>query len=88
MLINLIKYFSFSLRGLLEYSRPVRDYWPEFAANNKEDITVELLFSHQAGLAAIDAPFSAFSILSDPEKVGQILAEQPPNWTPGKHNNE
>jgi CubicO group peptidase (beta-lactamase class C family) len=27
-------------RGLLSYDAPVADYWPEFAANGKSDITV------------------------------------------------
>ncbi len=41
------------------------------------------LFIFQAGLAVIDEEFSAFDILQNPEKVGQILAKQKPNWTPG-----
>ncbi len=34
-------------RGLLDYKKPVKDYWPEFAQNGKEEITVETLLSHQ-----------------------------------------
>lgn len=34
-------------RGLLDYKHPVAEYWPEFAQNGKEKITVEMLFSHQ-----------------------------------------
>ncbi len=26
----------------------MKDYWPEFAQNGKEEITVEILLSHQA----------------------------------------
>ena len=40
-------------RGYLDYKKPVAEYWPEFAANGKENITVEILISHQAGLAGI-----------------------------------
>ena len=34
-------------RNLLSYDQPVSDYWPEFAANGKDTITVEQLLSHQ-----------------------------------------
>ncbi|MFP5488141.1 MAG: serine hydrolase domain-containing protein, partial [Acidimicrobiia bacterium] len=42
--------------GKLSYDEPVATYWPEFAANGKEDITVGQLLSHQAGLIGVDAP--------------------------------
>jgi len=38
-------------RGLLAYDAPVADYWPEFAANGKEKITVHDVLRHRAGLA-------------------------------------
>ncbi len=34
-------------RGLLDYKQRVSHYWPEFATNGKEAITVETLLSHQ-----------------------------------------
>ncbi|MCB1999223.1 MAG: beta-lactamase family protein, partial [Rhodoferax sp.] len=37
-------------RGKLDYAAPVAQYWPEFAANGKQDITVDQVMSHQAGL--------------------------------------
>ena len=37
----------FTSRGLLDYKERVCKYWPEFAQNGKEDITVEVLLSHQ-----------------------------------------
>jgi CubicO group peptidase (beta-lactamase class C family) len=39
-------------RGLLDYDERVSTYWPEFAQNGKEDVTVRQLLSHQAGLSA------------------------------------
>jgi len=44
--------------GHLDLDAPVIRYWPEFAANGKEKVTVRQLLSHQAGLAAIDRPLS------------------------------
>ncbi|MCV7441200.1 beta-lactamase family protein [Mycobacterium paraense] len=38
-------------RGLLSYDDPVADYWPEFAANGKADITVRDVLRHRSGLS-------------------------------------
>ncbi|MHA3892819.1 serine hydrolase domain-containing protein [Acinetobacter sp. GXMZU3951] len=37
-------------QGLLDYDTPVADYWPEFAQNEKSQITLAHLLSHQSGL--------------------------------------
>ena len=36
--------------GRLEYDRPVAEYWPEFAQNGKDQITLAHMLSHQSGL--------------------------------------
>src|SRR5437762_5045433 len=36
-------------RGLLDVDERVATYWPEFAQAGKENITVRMLLSHQAG---------------------------------------
>ena len=38
-------------RGLLSYDAPVAEYWPEFAANGKADITVREVMRHRSGLS-------------------------------------
>jgi CubicO group peptidase (beta-lactamase class C family) len=38
-------------RGLIDYNTPVAEYWPEFGANGKADITVAELMRHRAGLS-------------------------------------
>jgi len=71
-------------RGLLDYTKPVKDYWPEFAANGKEKITVEQLLSHQAGLYAIDGDFKFNDIKEYSSKYTKAVANQKPLWTPGE----
>ena len=39
-------------KGMLNLDNKVSEYWLEFGANNKTDITVRTLLSHQAGLYA------------------------------------
>ena len=38
-------------RGLLSYDSPVAEYWPEFGANGKSDITVRDVLRHRSGLS-------------------------------------
>ncbi len=45
-------------RGLVEPSAAVANYWPEFAANGKQDIEFRHLLSHSSGLSGWDAPFT------------------------------
>ncbi len=45
-------------QGLLDYSEKVAAYWPEFAANGKEHITVAQLLSHRGGLYTVDGPIT------------------------------
>jgi len=41
-------------RGLLSYAAPVAEYWPEFGANGKGDISVRDLLRHRAGLSHLN----------------------------------
>lgn len=38
-------------RGLLSYDAPVAEYWPEFGANGKSEVTVSDVLRHRSGLA-------------------------------------
>ena len=68
--------------GQLDFDAPVAQYWPEFAAEGKGSMPVRWLFSHRAGLAAIDTPLGAEDVYAwDP--VVRALAAQRPNWEPG-----
>jgi CubicO group peptidase (beta-lactamase class C family) len=69
-------------RGLLELDAPVLRYWPEFATAGKEDITVRLLLSHQAGLPAVRTPLAP-GALYDWDGFVATLAAEAPFWPPG-----
>lgn len=68
-------------RGKLDYDRAVADYWPEFAARGKEEITVRTLLNHRAGLSVVDEPKS-LEAWCDPAQIGATLSGQRPVWTP------
>jgi len=69
-------------RGLFDYDERVCTYWPEFAQQGKEKITVRQLLSHQAALFAFDAPVDK-SVVADLDRLAVILAQQQPAWKPG-----
>jgi CubicO group peptidase (beta-lactamase class C family) len=69
-------------RGWLDYDELVCKYWPDFAQNGKERITVRQLLGHQAGLFALDQPITK-SLLADLDELAAVLARQKPAWDPG-----
>jgi CubicO group peptidase (beta-lactamase class C family) len=68
--------------GRLDYSAKVAEYWPEFAAAGKGDVTVRDLLAHRSGLSAPREAFTATDII-DWEFVVERLAAQEPLWEPG-----
>jgi CubicO group peptidase (beta-lactamase class C family) len=69
-------------RGLFQLDAPVAQYWPEFAQAGKDQITVQQLLTHQAGLISVDEPLTVEK-LADQDRLAQILARQKPAWQPG-----
>lgn len=69
-------------RGRLDFDERVATYWPEFAQNSKDDITVRQLLAHQAGLVTLDEPLDR-QVVADPERLSEVLARQRPLWQPG-----
>jgi CubicO group peptidase (beta-lactamase class C family) len=69
-------------RGWLDYEERVCAYWPEFAQQGKEKVTVRQLLSHQAGLLALDAPVDK-AVVADLDRLAVALAQQKPAWEPG-----
>jgi CubicO group peptidase (beta-lactamase class C family) len=69
-------------RGELVLDAPVARYWPEFAKNGKDAITVRMLLAHQAGLAAFREPIPDDGYC-DWDLVVDRLGAQEPLWEPG-----
>jgi len=69
-------------RGQLDVDAPVAAYWPEFAANGKQDVLVRHVMSHTSGVSGLDQP-AVPEDLYDWEKSTARFAAQAPWWTPG-----
>jgi CubicO group peptidase (beta-lactamase class C family) len=70
-------------RGILDPNERVAHYWPEFAAEGKDQIEVRQVVGHTSGLPGWDEPMTVADAL-DWEKATTLLARQAPWWKPGK----
>lgn len=69
-------------RGELDLHAPVVDYWPEFAAEGKDQIPVSWLLCHKSGLIDTSRSMTHDEML-DWDTVTGALAESAPLWEPG-----
>ncbi|MBI9055198.1 MAG: beta-lactamase family protein [Bacteroidales bacterium] len=69
-------------KGWFDYEEKVSYYWPEFAQNGKENITVRQLLAHEAGLCLVDEVFE-IGDLANFDYIAEIMARQRPLWEPG-----
>ena len=68
-------------KGLLKYEEKVSTYWPEFAINGKEDITIGMLMSHQAGICSPET--RNVDDYYNQNLMAEKLAGMTPIWEPG-----
>ena len=68
-------------KGLLKYEEKVSTYWPEFASNGKEDITLGMLMSHQAGICSPET--RNVDDYYNQNLMAEKLAGMTPIWEPG-----
>ncbi|GAA4991527.1 hypothetical protein GCM10025734_18970 [Kitasatospora paranensis] len=68
--------------GALDPDERVAAYWPEFAAQGKQDITLRDLLAHRAGVIGVDGGFS-LEELADDRVLAERLAAERPRWRPG-----
>jgi CubicO group peptidase (beta-lactamase class C family) len=66
-------------RGLVDYDTPVAAYWPQYAANGKEAITVRHVLSHRAGVPTMPEGVTIDTI-GDWDWMTARLAELAPVW--------
>ncbi|MDQ0675191.1 CubicO group peptidase (beta-lactamase class C family) [Pseudarthrobacter siccitolerans] len=69
-------------RRQIDLDAAVAEYWPEFAAGDKDRVTVRQLLSHQAGLPQA-VPLLSHDEMGNTIRAAAVLAEQRPLWRPG-----
>ncbi|KFA79466.1 hypothetical protein S40288_09714 [Stachybotrys chartarum IBT 40288] len=69
-------------RGLLSPTEKVSTYWPEFAANGKDEIEVRHILSHTSGVSGWEKDMTVEDFYNIPMAT-TFLAQQAPFWPPG-----
>ncbi|MGX7896265.1 serine hydrolase domain-containing protein [Tsuneonella sp. HG222] len=70
-------------RGLVDPDRPIAQYWPEFAQNGKQNITVRMAVDHTAGIPVLTDDVMTPGGFFDYEGYIRALEVQHPLWQPG-----
>ncbi len=73
-------------QGKLDYDRPVAEYWPEFGAHGKAQITLRHLMSHASGLYDIRNVIPSASTMLDWDAVLQAFEQATPRFAAGSAN--
>lgn len=69
-------------RGLVGVDRPVAQYWPEFGAADKSEVTVGQVLDHTSGVSGWERPTTIEDLYRHSDAAA-ALAAQRPWWTPG-----
>ena len=69
-------------RNLIDFGAPVATYWPEFAANGKEEILVRHVMTHQTGCSGFPRVITVEE-LYDHNLCASLLAGMSPFFEPG-----
>jgi CubicO group peptidase (beta-lactamase class C family) len=64
-------------RGQLDPEAPVSKYWPEFAANGKQDTKIWHLLAHSSGLPQWDKPIKMEDIYDTKESTERLAKQKP-----------
>ena len=72
-------------QGKLDPVALVKDYWPEFAQNGKENTTVQMMLNHESGVPAFRDPIKEGGFLEWDYMISRLEAEEP-FWEPGTRN--
>ncbi|MDG2333986.1 MAG: serine hydrolase [Myxococcota bacterium] len=76
-------------KGLLDYKAKVVDYWPEFGAHGKDELTVADLMRHEGGMAAFDTAVDPEDLLTENIKrnrVGTLVENQTARFRAGQRS--
>ena len=70
-------------KGRARYDDPIAKYWPEFAANGKDGITIRQALCHEAGLYRIDEMITHADEILDWNHMKTLVAAARPAHEPG-----
>lgn len=72
--------------GFLDYDQRIADYWPEFAKNGKERMTLRHILSHQSGLFDIRNIIEKASEMADWQHMLTVMEKAKPRFEVAQDN--
>ena len=75
---------SLAGQGLLSYEAKIIEYWPEFGAQGKHEVTIADLMRHEAGLANFDTSLDIEDLFTENIKqnaVGRVIEQHTPTFS-------
>jgi len=72
-------------RGLIDYDAPLAEYWPEFSAAGKADVTVRHVLSHTSGVLRMP-PDVTPELMADWDWMCRRIAEMPAAYPAGSRS--
>lgn len=70
----------------LEYDKPIATYWPEFAQNGKEQMTLRHVLSHQSGMFDVRNIIESAREMLDWSHMLNVIAATKPRFLAGEGN--
>lgn len=70
-------------QGILDYDKPIAYYWPEFAKNGKEKITLRHVMSHQSGLFDIRQNIQSAAQMLEWDRMLDVFEQATPRFEAG-----
>ncbi|MEG0132030.1 MAG: serine hydrolase domain-containing protein, partial [Acinetobacter sp.] len=70
--------------GFLDYDTPIAHYWPAFAQNGKEKITLRHVLSHQSGLFDIRNTIDTATEMLDWPHMLKVIEQATPRFSAGQ----
>ena len=71
-------------QGILDYDQPLAYYWPEFAQNGKDKITIRHVLSHQSGLFDIRQNIKSAAQMLEWQQMLHVFEQATPRFEAGK----
>ena len=70
-------------KGFLDYDTPIVNFWPEFAQNGKENMTLRHILSHQSGLYDIRNIIAGAVEMADWQHMLKVMEQATPRFAVG-----
>lgn len=73
-------------QGVVSEFTPVREFWPEFAVNGKEETLLLHFLNHTSGLPQRFPEQQSYEFVADWDSMRRVIEQCKPDWIPGSQS--